>query len=350
MKGQAHVIVTAYARAHHASGHMVGPMPYSDHGFSKFIQLLVSRGFPAWLRYGGSVALVGFFVALRLSLPLDGIRFVLFIPAVLGASLAFGRGPGLLATALTTAASVIWLIEPRNSFLIPANEIFSVMVYVAIGCGIALLCHVLRTTMHRALSAERSKTVLLEELAHRTKNDLQMVASLLSLQARALSEPVARAAIEGAAARVLAVAKLHNRLRSDGQQGVVDIRDYLDDLCGDLRQTFGEFRPVTVRLEADRAVVRTAVAAPIGLMVNELVTNAFKHAFPDNRPGVIEVTFRRAAPGFVLTVHDDGIGRSDAKDGLGSRLIRLLAQQVGGEIDQTPSGPGATTTITLPGP
>ena len=343
-------MLSALARARHAPGRMVGPMPYSDHGFSKFIQLLVSRGFPVWLRYGGSLALVGFFVALRLSLPLDGIRFVLFIPAVLGASLAFGRGPGLLATGLTALAAIILLIEPRSSLLIPANEIFSVMIYVAIGFGIALLCHVLRATMHRALSAERSKTLLLEELAHRTKNDLQMVASLLSLQARALPEPAARAPIEDAAARVLAVAKLHNRLRSDGRHGVVDIRDYLDDLCGDLRQTFGEFRPVTVRLEADRAIVRTAVAAPIGLMVNELVTNAFKHAFPDNRPGTIEVTFRRVGSGFVLSVHDDGIGRTNAKDGLGTRLLRLLTQQVGGAINQAASHPGATTTITLPEP
>lgn len=323
-----------------------------DYGFGKFIQLLVSRRFPDWLRYGGTVGLVGAFVALRLALPLSGTSVVLFIPPVLGASLAFGRGPGLLATALTVLATILLLIEPLFSWSMPASEAFSVLVFTAIGCGIAFLTHVLRATMGRALAAERSKTVLLEELAHRTKNDLQMVASILSLQLRTLTDPDARAAIEGAAARVLAVAKLHNRLRSDGQDGVVDIRAYLEDLCGDLKQTFGALRPVAVRVDADQAVIGSAVAAPIGLVVNELVTNAFKYAFPENREGIVEVRFKRnrETAGFVLTVSDNGIGFTSAKDGLGSRIMRLLVQQLGGSMERAADRPGTTTTVTLPGP
>ncbi len=324
-------------------------MAQPDYGFSKFLQLLFERRFPHWLRYGATLALVAFFVALRLSLPLTGMRFVLFIPAVLGASLAFGRGPGLLATALTALAAIVFLIEPTNRLYIPTSEVFSVVVYVLIGCGIALLCHVLRATMHRAIAAERSKTVQLEELAHRTKNDLQMVASLLSLQARALPESGARAALEAAAARVLTIAKLHHRLRSDGGDGVVDMRDYLDDLCGDLRKAYGELRPVAVRVESDHAVLGTRVAAPIGLIVNELVTNAFKYAFPDNREGAVSVSFQRAeGAGFALVVRDNGIGSIGAAEGLGSRLIRLLVQQLDGKIERIDAVPGTLTKVTLP--
>ena len=326
-------------------------MTRSDYGFSKFLQLLFARRFPFWLRYGATVALVAIFVALRLSLPLDGMRFVLFIPVVLGASLAFGRGPGLLATALTTLAAIVLLIEPRNQFYIPRSEVFSVVVYVVIGCGIAVLCDVLRATMRRALVAEHSKTVLLEELAHRTKNDLQTVASLLTLQARNQSHAGARSALEGAATRVLTVAKLHNRLRSDGSDGVVDMHDYLDDLCKDLRDSHGELRPVAVRVGADHAVLGTAVAAPIGLIVNELVTNAFKYAFPDGREGVVDVTFSRVVEdGFVLVVSDDGVGSAGSTEGLGSRLIRLLVQQLGGTIERMDAEPGTRVSINLPEP
>ena len=329
---------------------MFEPIMDRDYGFGKFIQLLVSRRFPDWLRYGGTLALVGAFVALRLALPLSGTSVVLFIPPVLVAALAFGRGPGFVATALTALATVLLLIEPLYSWAMPASEAFSVLVYLAIGCGIALLAGVLRSTMRRALTAERSKTVLLEELAHRTKNDLQMVASILSLQVRSIKDPEAKAAIEGASARIMAVAKLHNRLRSDGTDGVVDMRDYLEDLCGDLAQTFGALRPVSLTVEADRVVLGSAVAAPIGLVVNELVTNAFKYAFPDNQEGRVDVGFRRTEEddGFVLTVSDNGIGWQSTKDGLGSRIMRLLVQQLGGSMERAPGHPGTTTTVSLP--
>lgn len=319
-----------------------------DYGFSKFLQLLFARRFPHWLRYGATLLLVVVFVALRLSLPLHESRFVLFVPAVLGAALAFGLGPGLLATALTTLAALTLLIEPRNRLYIPKTEVFSVIVYVIIGCGIAVLCQMLRTTMHRALAAERSKTVLLQELSHRTKNDLQTVASLLSLQARSSANPEARGALDAAATRVLAVAKLHNKLRNDGGDGVVDISDYLGDLCSGLREAYGELRPIAIRVESDHAVLGTGVAAPIGLIVNELVTNAFKYAFPDNREGLVNVTFRRQEDGSSrLVVRDNGIGSDSAAEGLGSRLIRLMVQQLDGSVERT-NAPGTLTTVTLP--
>ncbi len=320
-----------------------------DYGFSRFLQLLFARRFPDWLRYGATVGLAAFFTALRLSVPLSGLHFVLFIPAVFIASLAFGRGPGLLATALTTLTASALLVAPANKLLLPRGEFVSVAVYVALGIGIALLCGTLRSMTHRAMAAERAKTLLLEELAHRTKNDLQTVASLLSLQARA--QPETRAALEGAAVRVLTIAKLHNRLRADGHGGVVNIRDYLQDLCHDLSQTYGELRPVVVRVDAEPAVLGTDVAGPLGLIVNELVTNAFKYAFPGTSGGTVAVSFRRSgADGFALTVRDDGVGMTGAKEGMGSRLVRMLVQQMDGTLQRADGAPGTSTSVRLPGP
>ncbi len=324
-------------------------MSRRDYGFGTFIQLLVSHRFPVWIRYGGALALVILFVALRLAIPVGGVKFVLFIPAVFAASLAFGPIPGLMAMVLTTLAALAMLVWRDGQPLVSPSDMFSAVVYVIVGSGIAMVCHVLRATTGRALAAERSKSVLLEEMAHRTKNDLQTVASVLSLQARSMPADAGRAAIETAAARVMAIAKLHNRLRTDRGHGVVDLRDYLDDLCQDLMRPYGELRPVAVRLASDSVVLRTAMAAPIGLIVNELVTNAFKYAFPDNRSGTIRVDFHRLAPGpgYELTVADDGVGAREAGEGLGSRLVNQLVQQIGGTIERSGGTPGTTTTVTF---
>ncbi|HEX4767392.1 MAG TPA: sensor histidine kinase [Lichenihabitans sp.] len=324
-------------------------MPRRDHGVGTFIQLLVSHRFPFWIRYGGALGLVILFVALRLSIPVGGVKFVLFIPAVFAASLAFGPIPGLVAMLLTTLAALAMLLWRDGQLPVTPSDLFSAAVYVIVGSGIAMVCHVLRATTGRALAAERSKSVLLEEMTHRTKNDLQTVASLLSLQARSMPADAGRAAIEAAAARVMAIAKLHNRLRTDRGHGVVDLRDYLDDLCQDLMRPYGELRPVAVRLAADSVVLKTAVAAPIGLIVNELVTNAFKYAFPDNRSGTIRVDFHRreGTSGFELEVADDGVGSTEARDGLGSRLVKQLVQQLGGTIERRDAAPGTVTVVTF---
>ncbi len=106
---------------------------------------------------------------------------------------------------------------------------------------------------------------------------------------------------------------------------------------------------MVLRVRAEHAPFGTNIAAPLGLIVNELVTNAFKYAFPGNRAGTIEVTFRQAeTSGFVLTVRDDGIGLCNASEGLGSRLIRALAHQIDASMTRQGCAAGTVTTITLP--
>jgi two-component sensor histidine kinase len=324
-------------------------MPRDDR-LAAVLELLFARRFPNALRYGATPGLVAIFTALDVSVSPHDLRFILVLPAVLVASLCFGAKPGLLATALTTLAAIVAMFGTGPPPMGVAAAFLSLVAYAATGIGTALLCHLLRTTMRRALRAESAATLLVDDMAHRTKNDLQMVASVLTLQARNLTEPAARAALDGAAARIRAIAKLHNRLRSDGKAGIVDMHDYLDDLCNDLCSTYGELRPVVLNVEADHVLFASGVAASVGLIVNELVTNAFKYAFPHDASGVVTVTFRRGPDGFLLRIEDDGIGLRDAAEGLGSRLIRLLTRQIDGTLDKGDGARGTVAVITFPAP
>ena len=109
------------------------------------------------------------------------------------------------------------------------------------------------------------------------------------------------------------------------------MRGYLEQLCGHLADALRDVRPIVVKVDAAEIYLPAEQAVPIGLIVNELVTNALKHAFPDERPGAIEVLLTRESE-LTLLVRDDGVGCTLKREGLGTRLIRLLAQQLGANV------------------
>jgi two-component sensor histidine kinase len=242
----------------------------------------------------------------------------------------------------------MYLIEPYGSFLIARQHIIALAFFTLECIGIAVLCEALRKALERATHAERGKDLMFQELAHRTKNNLQMIASVLALQARAQKDPTLRAAFDAAVSRVQVIANAHDRLQPGGTDGEVNLRDYLEDLCRNLGDSLRDLRPVAVRVEVEPIMVGTDKAVPLGLIVNELVTNAFKYAFPDSAEGAVEVSLRRTKEGEVeLTVHDNGIGCTSLHEGLGSRLVRLLVQQLGGTIAREPAKPGCLVTARL---
>ena len=168
------------------------------------------------------------------------------------------------------------------------------------------------------------------------------------MQARSQKDPRLQEAFGQALARVRVIANAHDRLQPGGKQGLVNLRDYLEDLCRNLGESLRDVRPVAVRVDAEPITVGPEKATPIGLIVNELVTNAFKYAFPDGRGGAIDVALRRLERDEVeLTVRDDGVGCTTPLEGLGSRLTRLLAQQLGGTITREPAHPGCVVTARL---
>lgn len=327
-------------------------MPDSPSAVVTFLYRLLAWRAPAWVRYAGTTAIVVLVLLLRLALPFPGFPFLLFVPALFLSAVLFGSGAGLYGTVLSAVLVAYFIIEPVYSFVVPGSQVFSIAVYVFVGACISLLCVALRALLDRAVAAEREKSLLLDELAHRTKNNLQMIASLLALQARGQPDPAARAALDSAVARVQVIARLHDTLQPGGRDAVVDMRDYLDGLCRALGETLAELRPVAVRVSAERVELDAVLAGPVGLIVNELVTNAFKYAFPDGRGGTIEVGFRRA-PGarLELAVRDDGVGLPPGgAEGLGSRLTRMLVQQLDGDIVRADAGPGCAVAVTFPDP
>lgn len=209
-----------------------------------------------------------------------------------------------------------------------------------------------RRALERALE---EKTVLLNEVHHRVKNNLQVVSSLLNMQARR-APPEVKHALEESQARVTAMALIHQMLYEGHVFAHVVLGPYLDRLCALLRQShFGHRDKVELALSADEQPVSVDLqrAVPCGLLVNELVTNAIKHAFPGGRQGRIEVRLRRLADGRgEIVVADNGVGLPQGvapgvTRSLGFQLIPALAEQLESVIDIDCSN-GTRFTISFP--
>jgi two-component sensor histidine kinase len=229
-----------------------------------------------------------------------------------------------MASAVIAAA--YFMPPPATSAIVP------LIVFLVIGLLIAAVTETLRKTLDKLSRAKSYSDVLLQELAHRTRNDLATIMSLLRLQARSDSNPAVQAAIASAVARVDVVAKVHDRLRV-ANSDLVDLAPYVERLCGSLADFHRGVRPIAIKVRCDSISVKSSQAGSVGLIVNELVTNAFKYAFPEGQAGVVDVDIRANDRQVVITVRDDGIGcPSEVKSGLGTRLINLLTAQMSGSM------------------
>ncbi len=191
------------------------------------------------------------------------------------------------------------------------------------------------------------KEVLLREIHHRVKNNLQVISSLLSLQASGLEDPVVAEMFKESRDRIRTIALVHERLYRSGDLSRIDFGEYLRGLTGHLFQTHS-VNPAKTRLVLDFAPVFLNIhtAVPLGLIVNELVTNALKHAFPGDRSGELRIAFGPASGDRLkLVAADDGVGLPEGLDirrtaSLGLQIITLLSDQLGGTL-QVVSSPGA---------
>jgi len=185
---------------------------------------------------------------------------------------------------------------------------------------------------------------LLHEVDHRVKNNLQLIASLIQLQARRTEDEGQRQALKTVLERVNAVTTVHRRLfRGDVQR--FDAADFLRDLVGDVAAAAGR-DDIEIALTLQPVQIPAASAAPFALIANELIANALKHAFPARR-GRISITLAQEGDACVLTLADDGIGLNDAAPRFGLTLVRLLCQQLHAELDLRAAG-GTTAVLRTP--
>ena len=194
--------------------------------------------------------------------------------------------------------------------------------------------------------------MLLQELTHRVKNSLQFIASMVMLEARSHKSGEGKAALERVSHRITALGQLYSKLSKADTVEAVDAATYLDELCRDLIASVHKEGDTSIVLKTDieSQLLPTDRAIPIGLIVNELVTNAVKYGFPGEAKGTVMVTLKRVPGELRLTVADDGQGldprRADA--GLGRRLVDGFAQQLGGHVERKSDSRGTSVHLSLP--
>ncbi len=181
------------------------------------------------------------------------------------------------------------------------------------------------------------REILLKEIHHRVKNNLQVISSLLNLQADTLTDDAAVHAVREGQNRVKSMALIHQRLYSTDDVRGVDVQDYLENLCSELFSAFGVDRDqvdFSVKSEGLKMDIDTVI--PLGLIVNELITNSIKYAFPEGKTGHIEVALEQKGDQLVARVADDGVGMNEVTlsnlNSFGWKMVNILSMKVKGKL------------------
>lgn len=195
----------------------------------------------------------------------------------------------------------------------------------------------------------RDKAILLQEVQHRVANSLQIIASVLMQSARRVQSEEARGHLHNAHHRVMSIAALQRQL-STSPGGSVELRTYFRQLCQSLGASMiADPDRLSIEVSADDSAVDADVSVSLGLILTELVINALKHAFPDERTGTILINYRSSGNDWTFSITDNGIGMlagGDApKAGLGTGIVEALVKNLEGEIKVGDAGPGTIVTI-----
>lgn len=197
-------------------------------------------------------------------------------------------------------------------------------------------------------AALEAKTLLLHEVDHRVKNNLTMIGSLLRLQARSLPDPQLKITLDSMLERVDALATVHRRLYQSGDITRFDVGGLTETLAADVMGSTGRDN-IETSVEVETVLVPSSHASAIGLIINELLTNAIKHAYSDGRPGRLAIRAKALGDRGMIIIEDDGPGRVESgTPGLGRNLIARLSRQVGAVTEWTSADPGTRATVIFP--
>lgn len=212
---------------------------------------------------------------------------------------------------------------------------------------VAIVERSLRTALAHNEELAQHREMLIHEVNHRVKNSLQLTSSIISLQSRRVDDPKARELFAETAQRIRVAARTHEKLYRGNDSTNVEFGEYLRELCADLERSFGRAK---VEVEARKMQMPADRAISLALIANELITNAFKYAFPGETAGRIEVRFSRDPRQWRLHIADNGVGLPENFDSrrsgsLGMRIVDALTRQLGATLEARPGGPGAVFVI-----
>jgi two-component sensor histidine kinase len=337
--------------------------------------------------------------------PLHATPNILFLAVVVATAWYGGRGPAIVAIVLSALSVDYFLVPPIYSVLTSIADVMRLIEYALVAAFILHLQHrykqiaeqlhvandVLETrvaertsdlattnaSLHRevrerqeaeaalrqseaslreALDATatslREKEILLRELNHRVKNNLQIISSLLSLQRTRIPDRRCQDLFAECQHRVRAIALAHQRLCGGPSLANIDLAGYFDQLVRELSHSYcvGSGQ-VTPKVVVENTVLGVDHLVPAALIVNELVCNAFKYAFPDGRSGEVRLEVQGKEGHVRLTVADNGVGfspeKSASQDSVGLQIVQALVDQLSGELSWA-NGQGTCATITFP--
>ena len=193
-----------------------------------------------------------------------------------------------------------------------------------------------RTKSNKLLAAKNAENeLLLKEIHHRVKNNLEVVSSLLELQSAQINDPNTREAMQEGQNRVQSIGIVHQKLYQGENLGAIEMKDYFINLSESILDSFGADKRVQVECAMDKLNIDIDTAVPLGLIVNELLTNTLKYAFPDGRDGKVQIKLEKRKDGILqLQVSDNGVGKSGITygTGFGGQLVALLTRQLSGTM------------------
>jgi two-component sensor histidine kinase len=313
---------------------------------------------PIRLATTGIALATTFLFQLPLEREVPGDPFVLFLLVVIASTLAFGARVGFISVALSTLLSIMFF-EPFGTLAIRhAADVIKIEVYAILAaCSViafARLGDALNSATHQAeelKQLEESKSILFRELAHGVANNFATVAAFISMKSNSITDSAAKSILEEAIEQVRVMGSVHRRLRGGARIVTLDSRDYLEDLCDELQASLARGRPISIECKADSLPLCSDQAVPLGLIVNELVTNAIKHAFPQDRQGCIRVDLVARENQMFLSVEDDGVGfRGGIKKrpgGMGQDLVRGLVRQLEGRLEVKTTKTGTSFRVSI---
>lgn len=302
---------------------------------------------------GIGLAVVLRFIVERIAPGAEPFAFV--YPAALMATLLGGWEAGVGTMVVSEFGAWVFVLPKEGPggghtpLQVASTVLVTITVIAVIAAGESFRIALQKIVAERnAKLAERE--LLFRELQHRVNNDFALVNSLLDLQRRKSSDPETRRALEQAIGRIRSVARVHQHLYTLPDIGAIDVRQYLRDLCAALAEATLPPTGVYLRCHCDKAYMPRSRAIAVGLVTNELITNAVKHAFPEDREGDIDVRFEKTETGWCLSVRDNGVGFPTAqqlKTGLGAGLIEEFVRQAGGTLSLENSS-GTIARLALP--